>query len=188
MMQGRQRFSVLPSHSGYISLTLTLMVVVITGGSIVKPIMVNGQALSSSSSPYPELTINGIECDIVEHLTFHTHTNLTMIVDEKQQKIPAGIGIIPTKCIYWLHTHDDSGLIHIESPINQSFTLGQFFNIWNIFDSTNSSALDGILAGDYTGSVDTFVNGMNQSDIDYAGVQLKDKDEITLHFGNSSTN
>ena len=183
MMQGH-RFSILPYHSRYISLLLILMVIVITGGSMVKTIKVNGQVLGSSSTPYPELTNNGIECDVVEHLTFHTHTNLTMIVDEKQQKIPAGIGIIPAKCIYWLHTHDDSGLIHMESPINQSFTLGQFFEIWDRFDSTNSTLLDGILAGNFTGHVDIFVNGKNQSDLDYADIQLKDKDQITLHFNN----
>lgn len=183
MMRG-QKFSILPFHSRYSSLLLILMVIVIAGSSMVKPIKASGQALSSLSTPYPELTNNGIECDIVEHLTFHTHTNITMIVDEKQQKIPAGIGIIPAKCIYWLHTHDDSGLIHIESPINQSFTLGQFFNIWNRFDSTNSTALNGILAGNYTNHVDIFVNGMNQSDLDFADIQLKDKDQITLHFDN----
>ena len=182
MMQG-QRFSILPSHSRYISLLLILMVIVISGGSMVKTIKVNGQAPGSSSTPYPELTNNGIECDIVEHLTFHTHTNLTMIIDEKQQKIPAGIGIIPAKCIYWLHTHDDSGLIHMESPINQSFTLGQFFKMWDRFDSANST-LDGILVGNYTGHVDIFVNGMNQSDLEYPEIQLKDKDQITLHFEN----
>ena len=183
-MKRGQKFSILPFHSRYFSLLLILMVIVITSSCMVKPIRASGQALSSSSTPYPELTNNGIECDIVEHLTFHTHTNLTMIFDEKQQKIPAGIGIIPAKCIYWLHTHDDSGLIHIESPINQSFTLGQFFNIWNRFDSTNSTALNGILAGNYTHHVDIFVNGMNQSDLDYADIQLKDKDQITLHFDN----
>jgi len=69
-----------------------------------------------------------------------------MIIDEKEQKISAVTGIILAKCIYWLHTHDDSGLIHMESPINQSFTLRQFFKIWDRFDSTNST-LDGILTG-----------------------------------------
>jgi hypothetical protein len=127
MMQGH-RFSILPYHSRYISLLLILMVIVISGGSMVKTIKVNGQALGSSSTPYPELTNNGIECDIVEHLTFHTHTNLTMIVDEKQQKIPAGIGIIPAKCIYWLHTHDDSGLIHMESPDKSKFYVRAIFS------------------------------------------------------------
>ena len=88
MMQGH-RFSIFPYHSRYISLLLILMVIVITGGSMVKTIKVNGQALSSSSTPYPELTNNGIECDIVEHLTFHTHINLTMIVGEQKRFRPA---------------------------------------------------------------------------------------------------
>ena len=181
-MQGHKILKI-TYYSRHFSLLLILMVFGITGCTMVESVEVNGQALSASSSPYPELTDNGIECDIVEHLTFHTHTNLTMIVHGKLQKIPAGIGIIPAKCIYWLHTHDDSGLIHIESPINQSFTLGQFFKIWDRFDSSNST-LDDILVGNYTGHVDIFVNGMNQSDLDYSEIQLKDKDKITLHFEN----
>jgi hypothetical protein len=44
--------------------------------------------------------------------------------------VPAGIGIKPPDCIYWLHTHDISGIIHVESPDNRTFTLGQFFDIW----------------------------------------------------------
>jgi hypothetical protein len=38
--------------------------------------------------------------------------------------------IIPEKCIYWLHTHDETGIIHIESPIKKDFILGQFFDLW----------------------------------------------------------
>jgi hypothetical protein len=30
-----------------------------------------------------------------------------------------------------LHTHDESGKIHIEAPKLRDFTLGQFFDIWN---------------------------------------------------------
>src|SRR6476619_2549151 len=127
MIQGH-RFSILPYHSRYISLLLILMVIVITGSSMVKTIKVNGQALGSTSTPYPELTNNGIECDVVEHLTFHTHTNLTMIVDEKQQKIPAGIGIIPAKCIYWLHTNDDNVLIYLSMARIKVILITQIFN------------------------------------------------------------
>lgn len=45
--------------------------------------------------------------------------------------LPAGIGVREDKnCLYWLHTHEEVGIIHIESPIEQDFTLGQFFDIW----------------------------------------------------------
>jgi len=34
-------------------------------------------------------------------------------------------------CLYWLHTHVADGIIHIETPGERSFTLGEFFDIWN---------------------------------------------------------
>ena len=43
--------------------------------------------------------------------------------------VPTGIGLRET-CVYWLHTHATSGLIHVEAPEEQPFTLGQFFAIW----------------------------------------------------------
>jgi hypothetical protein len=43
--------------------------------------------------------------------------------------VPSQIGI-PGNCFYWLHTHDESGIIHIEAPAHREFTLGQFFDIW----------------------------------------------------------
>ena len=180
-MQGHKILKI-TYYSRHFSLLLILMVFGISGCTMVESVAVNGQSLSASSSPYPELTDNGIECDIVEHLTFHTHTNLTMIVDGKLQKIPAGIGIIPAKCIYWLHTHDDRTNPY-RIPDKSKFYLGQFFKMWDRFDSANST-LDGILVGNYTGHVDIFVNGMNQSDLVYSEIQLKDKDKITLHFEN----
>ncbi len=36
-------------------------------------------------------------------------------------------------CFYWLHTHTEDGIIHIESPVQRTFTLGHFFAIWGRF-------------------------------------------------------
>ena len=33
-------------------------------------------------------------------------------------------------CFYWLHTHAADGIIHIESPVQRTFTLGDFFDEW----------------------------------------------------------
>lgn len=30
-----------------------------------------------------------------------------------------------------IHTHDDTGIIHIESPVKRDFTLADFFAVWN---------------------------------------------------------
>jgi sulfur carrier protein ThiS len=31
-----------------------------------------------------------------------------------------------------LHTHDNSGVIHVESTVNRDYTLGEFLKIWGI--------------------------------------------------------
>lgn len=59
----------------------------------------------------------------------HIHPHLTIIVDGKNQIIPSDIGIT-SSCEKALHTHDDSGLIHIEAQDNRQYTLGDFFDVW----------------------------------------------------------
>jgi hypothetical protein len=61
------------------------------------------------------------ECDVCGK-SFYSRTQL----DALEQQIG-----IPSNCFYWLHTHDESGIIHIEAPLHRDFTLGQFFDIWN---------------------------------------------------------
>jgi hypothetical protein len=34
-------------------------------------------------------------------------------------------------CFAWLHTHTNDGIIHIESPVQRTFTLGNFFDVWD---------------------------------------------------------
>jgi hypothetical protein len=29
-----------------------------------------------------------------------------------------------------LHTHDNSGTLHVESSVNRDYTLGEFVNVW----------------------------------------------------------
>ena len=56
------------------------------------------------------------------------------------------------KCLYWLHTHNATGVIHVESPVQRVYTLGQFFDIWGQPLSTTQ-------VGRATGSVTAFLNG-----------------------------
>jgi hypothetical protein len=74
--------------------------------------------------------VDNIPCGGTEMLTVHYHANLQIYVDGRAQPIPAGIGIIPNTCFYYLHTHQATGMMHIESPNNRPYTLGEFFDIW----------------------------------------------------------
>ncbi|SRR4029079_5691415 len=104
---------------------------------------------------YP--VIDGIKCDKTEHFNFHYHAHLSIFVNGSSYLVPGGIGIKPD-CIYWLHTHDDSGIIHIESPQNNIFNLGQFFDIWG--QKYNNTQLFGFSTGNSTnGDLTVYLNG-----------------------------
>jgi hypothetical protein len=101
-------------------------------------------ALASTATKATGKTVDGISCDTTEQLVFHIHAHLTVFVDGAARQIPAAIGIpgaqaenTPTgpyiasgSCFYWLHTHAADGIIHIESPVHRTYTLGDFFDIW----------------------------------------------------------
>jgi hypothetical protein len=73
--------------------------------------------------------IDGIQCNSMEQSAFHVHSHLDIIINGVYFLVPSQVGI-PGNCFYWLHTHDESGKIHIEAPMLRDFTLGQFFDIW----------------------------------------------------------
>jgi hypothetical protein len=75
-------------------------------------------------------TVDGIPCEGAEQLIYHVHAHLTIVANGQPVVVPANIGIVDSQCIYWLHTHDTSGVIHIEAPAARQFTLGTFFDIW----------------------------------------------------------
>jgi len=129
--------------------------------------------------------ISGITCDKVEHLVYHNHTKLIINIQNETHNIPAGIGIIPNNCIFWLHTHDDSGIIHIESPIKTAFSLDQFFKVWDNFD--NSSFIENISKNDIVANVSMISENSSQSKSDnYKNIILENNAIITIDFANKS--
>lgn len=88
--------------------------------------------------------IRGISCQTSEQTLFHIHAHLTVFVNGAPRQVPAGIGVPGARaqntpqgtfvdsgnCFYWLHTHSADGIIHIESPVKRSYTLGDFFAEW----------------------------------------------------------
>ncbi len=106
--------------------------------------------VASASSTRSGAPVDGIRCvteskDVVK---YHTHTHVALYVDGQMMRLPAGIGITPPSvvdhfasgtfydvggydCLYWLHTHVADGIVHVEAPAKDIFTLGQFFDVWN---------------------------------------------------------
>ena len=82
---------------------------------------------ADASGAYPP--ISGVRCDLLEQTAYHIHAHVAIRFGGELHAVPADIGIRDT-CLYWLHTHRDSGIIHVEAPAETSFTLGQFFAVW----------------------------------------------------------
>jgi hypothetical protein len=84
--------------------------------------------------------VGAVQCNAGEQLQTHYHAHLTIIQDGQERPLPPNIGITGS-CLYWLHTHDSSGIVHIEAPADQAnhtFTLGDFFDVWSQpLDSTH---------------------------------------------------
>jgi hypothetical protein len=104
-----------------------------------------GRALARTRLLATGERIDDIACQAGEQVLFHIHAHLTIFVRGVARQVPAGIGIAPPyevaatpqgafvaggSCFSWLHTHAADGIIHTESPVNRTYTLGEFFDIW----------------------------------------------------------
>ncbi|MDJ0342343.1 hypothetical protein QMK19_21655 [Streptomyces sp. H10-C2] len=115
-----------------------------------------------------------------EGQALHIHSHLDILVDGKPVQVPANIGIdLKQQKISPLHTHDTTGIVHIESPVQADFTLGQFMTEWNApFGKDKLGALK-------TGGgneLHVYVNGKEQTG-DPAALKLADHQEIAVVYG-----
>ena len=86
--------------------------------------------------------------------------------------------VVGGKGFYWLHTHDASGILHVESPNDRAYTLGNFFDVWG-----QPLAADNV-AG-LKGSLKVYVNGKVQF-APLRDLSLKPHDQTALVIGQPS--
>lgn len=107
----------------------------------------------------------------------HIHSHLSVTVDGKKVTVPALLGIDEANAsISPLHTHDESGIVHVESPVKTTFTLGQVFTEWNVALDTDRIGSYSAASGD---AMTTFVDG-KQFAGDPASITLADHEDIDI--------
>jgi len=114
---------------------ITVLIVAVAGVFVYRAR--GAQGSSSSATPPAVATaaptlarrIDGIPCND-NTISYHVHAHLQIVYDGQNVAVPANIGIDDNTCVYYLHTHDASGELHIEAPEARLFTLGNFFDIW----------------------------------------------------------
>lgn len=117
------------------------------------------------------MTVNSVnECktaDVLDlsieghtNLNLHIHQQLSIIIDGKEEVIPASIGVTGD-FMRPVHTHDETGELHAEGPCQRDFVFGDFFKVWGkqfnsncIFDhctdkGTLTMRVDGVLSQEF---------------------------------------
>jgi hypothetical protein len=133
--------------------------------------------------PAPLPKVSGIPCDNLEHSQVHYHAGLQIVYQDHVVNLPDNTGITTdstgnVSCYYWLHVHGgEKNVIHIESPASDTFTLGQFVDVWNAW-STHSGKGPQQLDSTH---VSTFTIGPNDKVVTY--IDLGDGKGPTVYDG-----
>ncbi|MGH2963344.1 MAG: hypothetical protein ACRDL3_14310 [Solirubrobacterales bacterium] len=109
----------------------------------------------------------------------HIHPRLAVYLRGEQVPIPVNVGIDPSRpaeMMAGLHTHDSSGVIHVENAAEP--TLGQFFEIWGVPLSPEQL---GPHAASGSEEVRMWVDG--QASRDFGDLVLEDGQEIVVAHG-----
>jgi hypothetical protein len=131
--------------------------------------------------------VDGVPCLIEDLPQHHIHVHLQILYNGLGVAVPAGIGVgrpwgidatgfITTGgCFAWIHTHDATGVVHVVTPEEKSFTLGQLFEVWG-------QPLGVASALGHGGSLVVLVNGQ-RFDGDPRAVRLGNLENIVLELG-----
>lgn len=148
-----------------------------------------GPVLAPASAAADGQTADGIQCNSMEQAAYHIHTHLTIYINGALRPVPAGVGVVEpitqhsahgdfdqaSHCYYWLHTHAQDGIIHVEAPTHTTYTLGQFFAVWH-------QQLSPHQVGPSGGAVTAFINGTRYTG-DPTAIPLTSHEDIQLDVG-----
>jgi hypothetical protein len=144
-----------------------------------------GPGLQSTQPPWkPEYAhlperVKAIGLPPVGKETFHIHAMLHIYVNGLLSPVPADVGIEVSKQHETsLHTHDSTGIIHMETNHRYPFTLGDFFSVWGVkLGPAQVGGLTG-LGGDH---LHFYLNGKTLADP--GAYVMRNGDSIVIGYG-----
>lgn len=156
-----------------------------SGSDAPSGLTISGPGLQTSSPPWhPEYAhlverLRSLHLPVVGKERFHIHAMLHIYVNGLLVPLPADIGIVKSKGLETsLHTHDGSGIIHMEADHPYKFTLGDFFAVWGVkLGPAQVGGLKG-LGGDH---LHFYVNGKPLTNP--AAHVLRREDSVVIGYG-----
>ena len=120
-----------------------------------------------------------------EMLSVHYHAHLDIDVDGNPVVVPQYLGFVAQgdhiAGLAPLHTHDNTGIIHIENSVPATFYLGQLFIEWGV--KFTATCLGPYCAG-HGKELAVFVNGTRYTG-DPTRLVFKSQQEIAIEYGDS---
>ncbi|HEV7804694.1 MAG TPA: hypothetical protein VGO80_02660 [Solirubrobacteraceae bacterium] len=117
----------------------------------------------------------------------HIHQHLDLFVDGESVPVASDIGIAADRSfISPLHTHapqdgqPPNGILHVESPTQAIFSLGQFFAVWGV--RLDADCIGGRCADEDGRELHTWVDGKPVAG-DPTRIVLAEHQEIVLAYG-----
>jgi hypothetical protein len=121
-----------------------------------------------------------------EGQVLHIHQHLDLFVDGEPVPVAANFGIADDRTfISPLHTHEPrpgdppDGILHVESPTEQTFTLGQMFAVWGV--RLDAKCLGGLCESGEK-KLRTWVNG-EPFEGDPTRIALEEHQQIVIAYG-----
>jgi len=143
-------------------------------GSPTSPSAVDNQPMVMHHHAKLAIKANGMSITVPANIGIDEKVYKDHTLDEygmKMPNMPSMPVMAPT------HTHDTSGLIHLESAAVRDYTLGDLFNVWGV-KFTDTCIMD--KCNDGTKTVKVFVNG--QSNSEFRNYVMKDGDQILIQY------
>ena len=155
-------------------ITVVITCVVIVGAVVGFIALIRATSTNSTNQLAPP--VGNIECNAAEQLAFHIHAHLDIYINGKSVPLPGNVGIT-SNCYYWLHTHDASGVVHMEAPKVVKLTLGTFLQLWR--DQFSRLQYQNQLSS--TDGWKVYINGKPYNG-DFNKIELKSHELITLAY------
>ena len=195
----KNRIAALAAGGAIVALVVALIVVLAGSGSGFRVQYVSSsgpdpstlKGILTTSPPWPTNTkdvparitaqslppLNAMEGRVV-----HIHQHIDIYIHGQHITVPAQIGIVVSQSSVLfspIHTHTSDGIIHVESPEQRDFSLGDFFDVWGVLFTSSC-----IGANCDTGNerLQVFANGKVVTG-DPRQLKLLEHEEIVVTFG-----
>lgn len=152
--------------------------------------------------------VDNIPCEPYMSDNYHIHVFVGIYYNGQEIALPTATGIVQpiidsvgddnkgTQCFYFTHTHDSTGVVHIESdnggvpenvPNDTKFTLGQYFAVWGV--NINCPMGTGCVGqfGPYNGPMEIFTSGQKFRGDGTPGSPVTKEQDLTPWYGDPNT-